>query len=133
MSFWDRMFGSGAKAILARRAEARGELAQAAALWVEAGRADEAGRVMIMCGEAESDQNAKRPEKEGPASGQVCGEDADSSAASAHGARWGELYWPLMYRPRMTNRSPSMRAESVTRLTLEPGWCVQFTGTSAMR
>ena len=38
----------------ARAAELRGELAQAATLFAEAGRADEAARVMILCGRRSS-------------------------------------------------------------------------------
>jgi hypothetical protein len=46
----------GARALAnARSAELRGELAQAAALYAEAGRLDEAARVMVLRGDAEAD------------------------------------------------------------------------------
>ena len=41
--------------ILARRAEARGELARAAELWTEAARPEEAARVMLLRGDGEAD------------------------------------------------------------------------------
>lgn len=59
MSFWDRMFGRGSREASARKAEARGELAQASALWAEAGRVDEAARVMLLRGDADSDLRQK--------------------------------------------------------------------------
>ncbi len=55
MAFWDKLFGRGAKLAVARRAEARGDLAQAAVLWAEAGSAIDAARVMTMRGDAETE------------------------------------------------------------------------------
>jgi hypothetical protein len=43
----------------ARAAELRGELAQAAALFAQAGRLDEAARVMVLRGDAETDASAR--------------------------------------------------------------------------
>jgi hypothetical protein len=51
-----KLFGRGSgHAHQARAAELRGDLAQAAALFAEAGRLDEAARVMILRGDAEAD------------------------------------------------------------------------------
>ena len=45
----------------ARAAELRGELAQAAALFAQAGRLDEASRVMLIRGDGEADPAARLP------------------------------------------------------------------------
>lgn len=55
----ERLFGKGRRAALARKAEAAGELAKAAALFVEADQPAEAARVMLLRGDGESDP-AKR-------------------------------------------------------------------------
>jgi hypothetical protein len=56
-----RAFGSGRREALAeaRAAELRGELAQAAALFAEAGRLDESARVMVLRGDAEVEPSAR--------------------------------------------------------------------------
>jgi hypothetical protein len=52
--------------------------------------------------ETEPDQGRERREEDRPAleqrtgRGQGRGAGADSSAGSTQGARWGELYWPLI-------------------------------------
>jgi hypothetical protein len=58
MSVFDRLFGRG-DARAARKAELTGELAQAVVLWAEAGRPDEAARVMLLRGDAESDPRTR--------------------------------------------------------------------------
>jgi len=59
--FLAKAFGSGRREALAeaRAAELRGELAQAAALFAEAGRLDESARVMVLRGDAEVDPSAR--------------------------------------------------------------------------
>jgi hypothetical protein len=57
MGVLEKLFGRGAAA--AQKAEARGELARAAELWLEAQRPDEAARVMILRGDAEPDARAR--------------------------------------------------------------------------
>ena len=47
--------GKGRAAAAARKAEARGELAKAAELFVEADEPEEAARVMVLRGDAETD------------------------------------------------------------------------------
>jgi hypothetical protein len=56
-----RLFGSGSQRAVAqaRAAEVRGELAQAATLYAQGGRLDEAARVMLLRGDAESDPAAR--------------------------------------------------------------------------
>jgi hypothetical protein len=56
-----RLFSSGSQRAVAqaRAAEVRGELAQAAALYAQGGRLDEAARVMLLRGDAESDAAAR--------------------------------------------------------------------------
>jgi hypothetical protein len=56
---FDRIFGKGRRAKHARRAELRGDLAQAAALFAEAGRLDEAARVMLLRGDAEPEPRSR--------------------------------------------------------------------------
>ncbi len=57
---FDRLFGkSRDAAVLAQRAEVAGDLARAVQLWVDAGQAQEAARVMVMRGDVELD-SAKR-------------------------------------------------------------------------
>jgi hypothetical protein len=58
--FWRTLTGQGASALAqARTAELRGELPQAAALFAQAGRPDEAARVMVLRGDAEVDPAAR--------------------------------------------------------------------------
>ena len=62
MRLFGRVFvGARARRILrqARTAELRGELAQAAELYAEAGRLDETSRVMLLRGDAEADTAAR--------------------------------------------------------------------------
>src|ERR1700723_694598 len=60
VSLLDRLFGkTRAAATAARRAELEGDLPRAALLWAEADRADEAARVILLRGDAETD-SAKR-------------------------------------------------------------------------
>ncbi|HEY2513303.1 MAG TPA: FHA domain-containing protein [Polyangiaceae bacterium] len=60
MSVFDRWFGKSAGgAIEARRAELEGDLPRAAHLWAEAGRADEAARVMLLRGDAEAESTRR--------------------------------------------------------------------------
>lgn len=59
MGVFDRFFGKGRKEGAARAAELRGDLAQAALLYDEAGQPDEAARVMLLRGEGEPDARAR--------------------------------------------------------------------------
>lgn len=63
MRFFGKTFGGGrahaAALAQARSAELRGELAQAAALFAQAGRLDEAARVMVLRGDAETEPAAR--------------------------------------------------------------------------
>jgi pSer/pThr/pTyr-binding forkhead associated (FHA) protein len=52
---FDRIFGKGSKVTAARKAELRGDLAQAAELYGLAGANEEAARVMLLRGDAEPD------------------------------------------------------------------------------
>jgi hypothetical protein len=54
-----RVFGKGGHLAHARALELRGELAQATVLFARAGRLDEAARVMVLRGDAESDPSAR--------------------------------------------------------------------------
>jgi hypothetical protein len=58
LGVFDRIFGKRGERE-ARRAELRGELARAVELWMDAGRADEAARVMVLRGDAEPDPRAR--------------------------------------------------------------------------
>lgn len=55
MSLFDRFFGKGRHAAAARSAELRGELARATELYGEAGRTEDAARVMLVRADAETD------------------------------------------------------------------------------
>ncbi len=55
MAFFDKWFGKGRLAAQARAAELRGDLVRAGELFGEAGDADEAARIMLLRGEAETD------------------------------------------------------------------------------
>ena len=59
MSVFDRFFGKGRTAVAAERAALRGDLARAAELWGQAGRPEEAARVMILRGDAETSAPAR--------------------------------------------------------------------------
>ena len=60
MAFFDKWFGKGARLnAKARSAELRGELGKAAELYGEAGQPAEAGRVMLLRGDGESDARAR--------------------------------------------------------------------------
>jgi len=59
MSVFDRLFGKGGDARNAKRAELRGELEKAAELYGIAGAPEEAARVMILRGDAETDARAR--------------------------------------------------------------------------
>src|SRR5258708_821061 len=54
-----KILGRGGALAQARAAELRGELAQAAALFAQAGRRDESARVMILRGDAEAESLAR--------------------------------------------------------------------------
>lgn len=56
---WTRKVGAAKALAQARAAELRGELAEAAALFAEAGRPDESSRVMLIRGDAETDPAAR--------------------------------------------------------------------------
>ncbi|WP_394822393.1 FHA domain-containing protein [Pendulispora albinea] len=60
MGVFDRIFGKGGYAQVARRAELRGDLARAAELWGLAGLPEETARVMILRGDAEVDPIIRR-------------------------------------------------------------------------
>jgi len=57
---FDRIFGKGGYAQVARRAELRGDLARAAELWDLAGQPEETARVMLLRGDAELEPTARR-------------------------------------------------------------------------
>lgn len=59
MGVFDRFFGKGRKEGAARSAELRGDLAQAALLYDEAGQTAEAARIMLLRGEGEPDARAR--------------------------------------------------------------------------
>lgn len=59
VGLFDRIFGRGRDAARARSAEVRGDLAQAAQLYVEGGRPLEAARVMLLRGDGEPDHRAR--------------------------------------------------------------------------
>jgi hypothetical protein len=59
MGVFDRFFGKGRKEGAARTAELRGDLAQAALLYDEAGQPAEAARIMLLRGEGEPDARAR--------------------------------------------------------------------------
>ncbi|HEY2366423.1 MAG TPA: FHA domain-containing protein [Polyangiaceae bacterium] len=59
MSVFDRLFGKGGEVRNAKRAELRGELDKAAELYGIAGAPEEAARVMILRGDAETDARAR--------------------------------------------------------------------------
>ena len=59
MSVFDRLFGKGGDARNAKRAELRGDLEKAAELYGIAGVPEEAARVMILRGDAETDARAR--------------------------------------------------------------------------
>ena len=57
---FERLFGKHREAaVLARRAEVDGDLARAAQLWMDAGQAHEAARVMVMRGDVELDSGKR--------------------------------------------------------------------------
>jgi hypothetical protein len=58
LGLFDRLFGRD-DVRAARRAELTGDLARAVVLWVDAGRPDEAARVMILRGDSEPDPRAR--------------------------------------------------------------------------
>ncbi|WP_394837385.1 FHA domain-containing protein [Pendulispora rubella] len=60
MGVFDRIFGKGGYAQVARRAELRGDLARAAELWDLAGQPEETARVMLLRGDAELEPSARR-------------------------------------------------------------------------
>ncbi|WP_394847895.1 FHA domain-containing protein [Pendulispora brunnea] len=60
MGVFDRIFGKGGYAQVARRAELRGDLARAAELWDLAGQPEETARVMLLRGDAELEPTARR-------------------------------------------------------------------------
>jgi hypothetical protein len=59
MAFYDKWFGKGRTSAQARAAELRGDLAKAAELYGEAGSDEEAARVIVLRGDAESDPRAR--------------------------------------------------------------------------
>ena len=59
MSVFDRLFGKGGDVRNAKRAELRGELEKAAELYGIAGAPEEAARVMLLRGDAETDARAR--------------------------------------------------------------------------
>jgi pSer/pThr/pTyr-binding forkhead associated (FHA) protein len=59
LGFFDRVFGKGRAARLAQSAELRGDLAYAVAGYVDAGLAEDAARVLLLRGDADSDPSAR--------------------------------------------------------------------------
>jgi hypothetical protein len=59
VGLFDVLFGKGRAAAAARKAEANGDLARAAELWMEAERPEDAARVMVIRGDAEPDAAAR--------------------------------------------------------------------------
>jgi hypothetical protein len=59
MSVFDRLFGKGRHATAARAAELRGDLARAAELYGEAGQLDDAARIMVLRGDADTEPRTR--------------------------------------------------------------------------
>jgi hypothetical protein len=59
MGVFDKLFGKGRDAAAAKKAEAQGDLARAVELWLDAQRPEEAARVMLLRGDAETEPRAR--------------------------------------------------------------------------